>query len=128
LSTIVKSGKATVQSSNSFNSLLNSIRQESPLISGIDDAIDKLDLADGLKKLLLTYGFTLELLLTMSSNDLAEILGIDKYVADIIINSAINSKELLEWRYFVLSSRYNFRNANLNELVIKLDYIILSIW
>jgi hypothetical protein len=96
LSTIVKSGKATVQSSNSFNSLLNSIRQESPLISGIDDAIDKLDLADGLKKLLLTYGFTLELLLTMSSNDLAEILGIDKYVADIIINSAINSKELLE--------------------------------
>lgn len=94
--TIVKSGKATVQSSNSFNSLLNSIRQESPLISGIDDAIDKLDLADGLKKLLLTYGFTLELLLTMSSNDLAEILGIDKYVADIIINSAINSKELLE--------------------------------
>lgn len=128
MSTIVKSGKATVQSSNSFNSLLNSIRQESPLISGIDDAIDKLDLADGLKKLLLTYGFTLELLLTMSSNDLAEILGIDKYVADIIINSAINSKELLEWRYFVLSSRYNFRNANLNELVIKLDYIILSIW
>ncbi|MFZ0326123.1 MAG: hypothetical protein WBP64_01735 [Nitrososphaeraceae archaeon] len=96
MSTIVKSGKATVQSSNSFNSLLNSIRQESPLISGIDDAIDKLDLADGLKKLLLTYGFTLELLLTMSSNDLAEILGIDKYVADIIINSAINSKELLE--------------------------------
>lgn len=128
MSTIVKSGKATVQSSNSFNSLLNSIRQESPLISGIDDAIDKLDLADGLKKLLLTYGFTLELLLTMSSNDLAEILGIDKYVADIIINSAINSKELLEWRYFVLSSRYNFRNANLNELVIKLDYIIVSIW
>ena len=96
MSTIVKSGKAIVQSSNSFNSLLNSIRQESPLISGIDDAIDKLDLADGLKKLLLTYGFTLELLLTMSSNDLAEILGIDKYVADIIINSAINSKELLE--------------------------------
>ena len=96
MSTIVKSGKATVQSSNSFNSLLNSIRQESPLISGIDDAIDKLDLADGLKKLLLTYGFTLELLLTMSSNNLAEILGIDKYVADIIINSAINSKELLE--------------------------------
>jgi hypothetical protein len=92
LSTIVKSGKATVQSSNSFNSLLNSIRQESPPISGID----KLDLADGLKKLLLTYGFTLELLLTMSSNDLAEILGIDKYVADIIINSAINSKELPE--------------------------------
>jgi hypothetical protein len=96
LSTIVKSGKDTVHSSNSFNSLLNSIRQQSSLISGVDDAIDKLDLADGLKKLLLTYGFTSELLLTMSSNDLAEILRIDKYVAGIIINSAINSKELLE--------------------------------
>jgi hypothetical protein len=41
-----------------------------------------------LKELLLTYGFRLELLKSISSNDLAEILDIDKYVARIIIHSA----------------------------------------
>jgi hypothetical protein len=51
------------------------------------DAIDQLDIAEGLKELLLTYTFKLELLESMSSNDLAEILGIDKYIASIIIRS-----------------------------------------
>jgi excinuclease UvrABC nuclease subunit len=51
------------------------------------DAIDQLDIAEALKELLLTHVFTLERLKSVSANDLAEILGIDKYIAGIIIHS-----------------------------------------
>jgi hypothetical protein len=50
--------------------------------------INSLDIADGLKELLIKYGFTLELLSTMSYSELAEILGINVYVAKIICNTA----------------------------------------
>jgi hypothetical protein len=63
------------------------MRQKQPQLASYLDAVDQLDIAEGLKELLLTYGFRLELLKSMSSNDLAEILGIDKYIASIIINS-----------------------------------------
>ena len=98
MSITAESDKLIVQSSNSFNLLLSSIpqrRQSLPSISDVDN-IDQLGVAEGLKELLLTCGLTLELLQNMSSNDLAETLGIDKYVARIIINSAINSKKPLE--------------------------------
>jgi hypothetical protein len=48
---------------------------------------DQLDIAEGLKELLIANSFTLELLQSISSNDLAQILGIDEYVAKIIIHS-----------------------------------------
>ena len=97
LSTIIKRDKAVVQQYSSFNTSPNSIRrrQRLPLISDVD-AINQLDVADGLKQLLIICGFTLELLQSMSSNDLAGILGIDKYVARIIVNSVINNKKPLE--------------------------------
>jgi hypothetical protein len=63
------------------------MRQRQPHLASYLDAVDQLDIAEGLKELLLAYGFRLELLKSMSSNDLAEILGIDKYIASIIINS-----------------------------------------
>jgi hypothetical protein len=63
------------------------MRQRQPQLASYLDSVDQLDIAEGLKELLLTYGFRLELLKSMSSNDLAEILGIDKYIASIIINS-----------------------------------------
>ena len=47
-------------------------------------AINSLDIADGLKELLTEHGFTLEELLNISSSELAESLGIDKYIAQII--------------------------------------------
>ena len=47
-------------------------------------AINSLDIADGLKELLIKHEFTLEGLLNMSSSELAELLGIDKYIAQII--------------------------------------------
>jgi hypothetical protein len=52
--------------------------------------INSLDIADGLKELLIKYGITLEELLTMCISDLAEYLGIDLYVANIISNAAKN--------------------------------------
>jgi hypothetical protein len=47
-------------------------------------AINPLDIADGLKELLIEHGFALEELLNMPSSELAELLGIDKYIAQII--------------------------------------------
>jgi hypothetical protein len=86
MSIAIKTDNAITQS-ESFNSLLNSMRQRQPQLISYIDAVDQLAIADGLKELLLAYSFRIELLKSMSSNDLAEILGIDKYIARIIINS-----------------------------------------
>lgn len=86
MSIAIKTDNAIIQS-KSFNSLLNSMRQRQPQLISYIDTIDRLDIAEGLKELLLLYSFRLELLKSMSSNDLAEILGIDEYIARIIIHS-----------------------------------------
>jgi hypothetical protein len=49
------------------------------------------EIADGLKELLIKYGFTLEELLTMPTSDLAEFLGIDRHIAKIIFTAARKS-------------------------------------
>ena len=58
--------------------------------------INRLDIAEGLKDILLFHGFNLESLLIMLPNDLAEMLDIDEYVAKIIIGAAyrINKKAI----------------------------------
>jgi hypothetical protein len=86
MSIAIETDNVIIQS-KSFNSLLNSMRQQQPQLISYIDAVDQLDIADGLKELLLAYSFRIELLKSMSSNDLAEILGIDKYIARIIIDS-----------------------------------------
>jgi hypothetical protein len=48
----------------------------------------KLEIADGLKELLMDYGFTRSRILKTHSSDLASILGIEDYVAKIICNAA----------------------------------------
>ena len=50
------------------------------------DLIDQLEIADGLKQLLLSKDFTLKSLLNASSSNLAKILGIDEYIARILSN------------------------------------------
>jgi len=45
-------------------------------------------IADGLKELLIEYGFTVERLRRLSTSDLAYILRRDGYVANIIRNAA----------------------------------------
>jgi hypothetical protein len=57
----------------------------------INTHIKSLDIADGLKELLIKYGFTLEVLLNTSSSEIAEFLGIDQYVAEIICTAARKS-------------------------------------
>ena len=52
-------------------------------------AINSLDIADGLKELLIKYGFTTEVLSSMPSSELAEFLGIDKYIAQLIGSAAV---------------------------------------
>jgi hypothetical protein len=70
-------------------------------------AINSLDIADGLKKLLTKYGFTLNELLNMPSSELAEFLGIDKYVAQIIGRAATkqsnidNTSEKLQTKNYI---------------------------
>jgi hypothetical protein len=54
------------------------------------DDIKDMSIADGLKELLIDYGFTSERLIRLSPSDLASILGIDVYVAKIIHNAAKN--------------------------------------
>lgn len=80
MSIAIKTVKTLIQSSESFNSLLNSMRQQQPQLTDYIDAVDQLGIAEGLKELPLLYGLKLELLESMSSNDLAEILGINRYI------------------------------------------------
>ena len=58
-----------------------------------DNIINDLDLAEGLKDMLVSHGFNLELLLNIRPYDLAEMFGIDEYVAKIIIGTAYNIEE-----------------------------------
>ncbi len=53
-----------------------------------DNVINHLDIAEGLKDALVRYGFKLDSLVRMQPNNLAEILRIDEYVANLIISAA----------------------------------------
>jgi hypothetical protein len=53
-----------------------------------EDSINQLDVADGLKELLISKSFTLKLLLETPVSELAKMLGIDNYIASIIHNAA----------------------------------------
>jgi hypothetical protein len=48
----------------------------------------ELEIADGLKELLMDYGFTRRRILKIQSSDLASMLGIDDYIAKINCNAA----------------------------------------
>jgi hypothetical protein len=48
----------------------------------------ELEIADGLKELLMDYGFTRRRILKIQSSDLASMLGIDDYIAKIICKAA----------------------------------------
>ena len=66
-------------------SVLSGIKQKLVLT----DLINQLDIADGLKRLLMISDFTIESLLNTSASDFAKILGIDEYVAKLLVD-AIN--------------------------------------
>jgi hypothetical protein len=55
----------------------------------VRDLINQLDIADGLKQLLMRRSFTVKSLLNASTSDFAKILGIDEYVAK-LVSDAVN--------------------------------------
>jgi hypothetical protein len=63
----------------------------------VTDLINQLDIADGLKELLMGSGFTLKSLINASTSDFAKILGIDEYVAKLVsdaVDKAIKRSSL----------------------------------
>ena len=53
----------------------------------VTDLINQLDIADGLKGLLISCDFTLKSLQNTSASDFAKILGIDEYVAKLLTDA-----------------------------------------
>ena len=81
MNTTVAENKVDVHYSQS---VLQSIKEK--LIAA--DMINQLDVADALKELLISNGFTLRLLLKKSAPELAKILGIDEYIAKLVRDAA----------------------------------------
>jgi len=77
MNSIVAENKVNVHYSPSA---LQSIKEKLITI----DLINQLDIADGLKELLISNGFTLRLLLKTSAPELAKILGIDEYINKLV--------------------------------------------
>ena len=57
-----------------------------------DERLEHLDIPKGLIELLQVNGFTVERILEYGPSQIAEILGIDDYVAQIIFSEANNKK------------------------------------
>lgn len=55
-----------------------------------NDWIQDLDIAEGLKQLLMDSGLTIESILRLGSKELSEILHIDPYVGKLIVEAAKN--------------------------------------
>src|SRR5918994_7418535 len=86
-SNTISSSKSLLQNQVSGRSNNNNSNKE---IYNYSDniAINSLEIADGLKELLTKYHFTLNELLNITFTELAEFLGIDRYIAQIIGSAA----------------------------------------
>ena len=89
---IAKSNEVNPKPSSLLRPSLDSTLHELEVCAVPD--IYHLDIADGLKEMLIAHGMTLEILSAMSSNELVEIYGFDQYVAGIILNSVKTLKSL----------------------------------
>jgi hypothetical protein len=58
--------------------------------------INQLDIADGLKDLIINHDLSLETILNTSTDDLARILGIDQQVVELICAAAKKQNKMLE--------------------------------
>jgi hypothetical protein len=82
--------EANIYSSSSIHDSLDNTQARSEILeypNNDDNMINHLDIAEGLKDILLINGFDFESLLIIRPHDLAEMLGIDEYVAKIIITA-----------------------------------------
>jgi hypothetical protein len=58
--------------------------------STVNDRIQELDIAEGLKQLLRDAGLTIELIVRLDYQDISEMLNIDPYVGKLIFEAAQN--------------------------------------
>lgn len=58
--------------------------------SAVDDWIQDLNIAEGLKQLLIDAGLTIESIIRLGSEEMSEILHIDPYVGKLIVDAAQN--------------------------------------
>ncbi len=58
--------------------------------STVNDRVQVLDIAEGLKQLLTNAGFTIELIVRLDYQDISEMLNIDPYVGKLIVEAAQN--------------------------------------
>ena len=58
--------------------------------SAVDDWIQDLNIAQGLKQLLIDAGLTIESIIRLGSEEMSEILHIDPYVGKLIVDAAQN--------------------------------------
>jgi hypothetical protein len=87
---IIKDFHLPLSISQSLPSLFRSLK----IATWKDERLDYLDIPKGLIEVLQTNGFTIEMILEYGPSQIAEKLGIDDYVAQIIFNEttiAINS-------------------------------------
>ena len=70
-----------------------------------NDWVHKLDIADGLKQLLIDTDLPIESIVALSYQEVSEILNIDPYVGKLIVEAARNimqerdhSEDLFQWR------------------------------
>ena len=80
--------------------LLSSSKQRSPSIKRAilkDQRLDYLDIPKGLVEVLQSNGFTVEEILDCGPSHIAEILGIDPYVAQIIFNETTQRRQPIRY-------------------------------
>ncbi|HZD35929.1 MAG TPA: hypothetical protein VE130_12055 [Nitrososphaeraceae archaeon] len=64
--------------------------------STVDDWVEELDIAEGLKRLLTDAGLTIESIVRLGNHDVSEILHIDPYVGKLIVDAA---QKVLQVKY-----------------------------
>ena len=57
--------------------------------STVNDEVRELDIAEGLKQLLINTGFTIDLILDLGYRGISEKLHLDPYVGKLIVNAAL---------------------------------------
>jgi hypothetical protein len=66
--------------------------------------INRIEIADGLKELLICSGFTVKSLLNTSTSDFAKILGIDEYVAKLLSDADVLKSSIFCQLHFLPTS------------------------
>jgi len=71
--------------------------------SVVNDGIQELDIAEGLKRLLTDAGLTIELIIGLDYQDISELLNIDPYVGKLIFEAVQNVKQKRNQREIIVT-------------------------